>query len=147
MYVVVVSGGCALDPDVNPVVAEGATNRVSFYFPAIDATSTAGGLPGRCSGNGANYFQRFAPAMLASIFPYANKRFGDVTEQSSGTPLPTILGDVQVFVAGVAAPLLYASSGQINLQIPSATTAHGGPQEIQVVRASSGEVLASWPVL
>ncbi len=134
----------ALDPFGNPVVAEGATNRVSFYFPAIDSTSAAGGLPGRFSGNGANYFQRFAPAMLASIFPYANKRFGDVTEQSSGIPLPTILGDVQVFVAGVAAPLLYASSGQINLQIPSATPANGGLQEIQVVRASTGQVLASW---
>src|SRR5260370_8321662 len=142
MYVVVVSGGCALDPFGNPVVAEGATNRVSFYFPAIDATRAAGGLPGRFSGNGANYLQRFAAAMLASIFPYANKRFGDVTEQSSGIPLPTILGDVQVFVAGVAAPLLYASSGQINLQIPSATPSNGALQEIQVVRASTSPVFA-----
>src|SRR5260370_17314041 len=82
--------------------------------------------------------------MLASIFPYANKRFGDVTEQSSGIPLPTILGDVQVFVAGVAAPLLYASSGQINLQIPSATPANGGLQEIQVVRPSTPQVLPTW---
>ena len=133
----------ALDPFGNPVAAEALLNRVSFYFPAIDSTGAAGGLPGRFSGNGANYFQRFAPAMLASIFPYSNSRFGDKTEQAAGIPLPTILGDVQVFVGGVAAPLLYASSSQINLQIPSATPA-GSFQEFQVVRASTGQILASW---
>jgi uncharacterized protein (TIGR03437 family) len=53
------------------------------------------------------------------------------------------LGDVQVLVAGVASPLLYVSPNQINFQVPSATPT-GGLQEIQVVRASTGQVLASW---
>jgi uncharacterized protein (TIGR03437 family) len=134
--------GISLDPFGNPIVAEAAANRVSFYFQAIDATTSAGGISGRLSGNAANYFGRFAPAMLASIFPYPTSRFGDQTVQSSGLPLKTTLGDVQVFVAGVASPLLYVSPSQINFQVPSATPL--GPQEIQVVRASTGQVIASW---
>jgi len=135
--------GISLDPFGNPIVAEAAANRVSFYFPAIDFTTSAGGISGRLSGNAANYFGRFAPSMLASIFAYPTSRFGDQTVQSSGLPLPTTLGDVQVFVAGVAAPLLYVSPGQINFQIPSATPPLTF-QEIQVQRASTGQVLASW---
>jgi uncharacterized protein (TIGR03437 family) len=134
--------GVSLDPFGNPIVSEALVNRVSFYFPAIDSTTSAGGMPGRLSGNGANYFGRFAPAMLASIFPYPTSRFGDQTTGSSGLPLPRTLGDVQVFVAGVAAPLLYVSPSQINFQVPSATPL--GNQEIQVQRASTGQVLASW---
>jgi len=141
---ITVSGpvGVSLDPFGNPIVAEATANRVSFYFPAIDSTLSAGGVPGRLSGNGANYFGRFAPAMLASIFAFPTSRFGDQMTGSSGLPLPTTLGDVQVFVAGVAAPLLYVSPSQINFQVPKATPL--GPQEIQVQRASTGQVLSSW---
>ena len=133
----------AVDPFSNPVIAEAGTNRVSFYYPAIDYTTSAGGVPGRLSGNAANYFQRFAPGMLASIFSFPNKRFGDQTAVNSSLPIPTILGDVRVFVAGIPAPLLYVSPSQINFQVPGATPV-GDVQEIQVIRASTGQVLSSW---
>ena len=132
-----------VDPFSNPVVVEAALNRVSFYFPAIDFTSSAGGVPGRLSGNAANYFQRFAPGMLSSIFAFPNKRFGDQTVINSSIPVPTTLGDVQVTVAGIPAPLLYVSPSQINFQVPGATPVSDS-QEIQVTRASTGQVLASW---
>src|SRR5262249_45709537 len=61
----------------------------------------------------------------------------------SGLPISTTLGDVEVLVAGVPSPLLYASAAQINMQIPAKVPA-GGFEEIQVVRASTGQVLASW---
>ena len=133
----------ALDPFGNPVAAEALTNRVSFYFPGIDYTISAGGVTGRLSGNAANYFGRFAPGMLASIFAFPTAQFGDQTANASTVPLPTTLGDVQVLVAGVAAPLLYTSPGQINFQVPAATPV-GGLVEFQVARASTGQVLASW---
>jgi uncharacterized protein (TIGR03437 family) len=133
----------ALDPFGNPVVAEALTNRVSFYFPGIDYTTSAGGVSGRLSGNAANYFGRFAPAMLSSIFAFPTAAFGDQTAGASSVPLSTTLGDVQVLVGGVAAPLLYVSPGQINFQVPNATPV-GVLQEFQVVRASTGQVLASW---
>ncbi|HYL78313.1 MAG TPA: hypothetical protein VEU96_29250 [Bryobacteraceae bacterium] len=132
----------ALDPFGNPVIAEAITNRVTFFYPAIDFTSSAGGVAQRESGNGANFLGRFAPGMIASIFPFANARFGDQTASYSNTP-PYTLGDVQVFVGGLPAPLFYVSPSQINFQVPSATPT-GGLQEIQVVRASVGQVLASW---
>jgi uncharacterized protein (TIGR03437 family) len=133
----------ALDPFGNPIVAEGLTNRVSFYFPAIDYTTSAGGVAGRLSGNTANFFGRFAPGMLASIFSFANASFGDQTDSVSTAPWPITLGDVQVLVAGVPAPLTMASPSQINFQVPSATPV-GSFVEFQVVRASTGQVLASW---
>jgi uncharacterized protein (TIGR03437 family) len=133
----------ALDPFGNPVIAEGLTNRVSFYFPAIDYTTSAGGVPDRLSGNAANYFGRFAPGMLAAIFAFPNSQFGVETASAAALPLPTALGDVQVLVGGVAAPLSYSSPGQINFQVPSATPA-GGFVEFQVLRASTGQILASW---
>jgi uncharacterized protein (TIGR03437 family) len=132
-----------VDPFSNPVIAEAGTNRVSFYYPAIDFTSSAGGLSGRLSGNAANYFQRFAPGMLASIFAFPGQSFGSQTVVNSSLPIPTTLGDVQVTVAGIPAPLLYVSPSQINFQVPSATPV-GGFQEIQVTVASTSQVLASW---
>jgi len=123
----------ATDPFGNPVIAEGGPNRVGFYYPAIDYTTSAGGVPGQLSGNAANFFGRFAPGMLATIFSFPSAPFGDATA----------LGDVQVSVGGTAAPVLFASPGQINFQLPGATPV-GGLQEIQVARVSTGQVLASW---
>ena len=132
----------AVDPFGNPVVAEASTNRVSFFYPAIDFTSSAGGVAGRFSGNGANYFQRFAPGMLASIFAFPSTHFGLDIAGASSVPLPTTLGDVQVLVDGRPAPLLYASQPQINFQVPSSVIP-GTRVEFQVVRASTGQILAS----
>lgn len=132
-----------LDPFGNPVIAEGLTNRVSFYFPAIDYTTSAGGVAGRLSGNAANYFGRFAPGMLTSIFAFPGSSFGSQTASFGALPLPSTLGDVEVNVGGTPAPLIYASPSQINFQVPSATPT-GGLEEFQVVRASTGQVLASW---
>jgi uncharacterized protein (TIGR03437 family) len=123
----------ALDPFGNPVVGEGI-NRVSFYFPAIDFST---------SGNAANYFSSFAPGMLASIFAFPNTQFGDQTASFKSLPISDNLGDVQVLVAGQPSPVLYSSPSQINFQVPSATPI-GGLQEIQVVLESTGQVLASW---
>ncbi len=74
----------ALDPFGNPIIAEGATNRVSFYYPAIDYTTSAGGVQGRLSGNAANFFGRFAPGMLATIFSFATAPFGSETASFPG---------------------------------------------------------------
>ncbi len=131
-----------LDPFDNPVSAEGGYNRVAFFYPEIDNTNAAGGIAGRFSGNAANYFQVFAPSMLASIFAFQNTHFGIQTAGASSVPLPTTLGDVEVFVNGVAAPLLYASPPQINFQVPSSTPAGSTPVEFQVVKASTGQILA-----
>jgi uncharacterized protein (TIGR03437 family) len=133
----------ALDPFGNPMIAEASTNRVSFYFPAIDYTTSAGGVPGQSSGNAANFFGIFAPGMLATIFSLPAAPFGSRTAVFSGTPISNVLGDIQVTVGGTPAPLMLVSPSQINFQVPSATPVNV-LQEIQVAQVSTGQVLASW---
>ena len=116
------------DPSGNPVIAE-ATNRVAFYYPIMDMKSSA------------NYFLRYAPGMLTSVFHHGTAMFGTATVPAPSLPLGTTLGDVQVFVNGAAAPLLYVSPSQINFQMPSSTPI--GLDEVQVVQASTGQVLTS----
>jgi uncharacterized protein (TIGR03437 family) len=130
-----------LDPFGNPIVAESATNRVSFYYPAIDYTTSAGGVPNRLSGNTANFFGRFAPGMLATVFSFPASPFG--TQTASSSTQATALGDVQVTVGGMAAPLTMVSPGQINFQMPQ-TTPVNGYREIEVSQVSTGQVFASW---
>jgi uncharacterized protein (TIGR03437 family) len=131
-----------LDPFSNPIVLEGTTNRVSFFSPAIDYTSAAGGVSGRFSGSAANYFSRFAPGMISAIFPFAGQQFGSQTATGNVIPLPTTLGDVQVVVNGKASPLFYVSPSQINFQVPYETPT-GSQQQFNVVQASTGQILAS----
>jgi uncharacterized protein (TIGR03437 family) len=57
-----------------------------------------------------------APGSLASVY---GKGFSDSTAQATSLPLPAQLGNVSVTIGGYAAPLLYVSSGQINLEVPS----------------------------
>jgi uncharacterized protein (TIGR03437 family) len=69
----------------------------------VNSASFAGGAP-------------MAPGSLASFFgTFTNA--GTATAQSF--PLPKSLGNVEVLVNGVAAPLLYVSPTQINFQVPS----------------------------
>jgi uncharacterized protein (TIGR03437 family) len=121
------------DPFGNPVIAEGGANRLGFYYPAIDYTTSAGGVPGQLSGNSANFFGRFAPGMLATIFSFPSAPFGGAST----------LGDVQVSVGGIPASVFYVSPGQINFQVPGVTPV-GSVEEIRVARISTGQVLASW---
>ena len=115
----------ALDTAGNPIVAD-ADNRVVFYYPAL----------GLGNANAANYFHRYAPGMLDSLFG----TFGKASGAAAALPLATTLADTQVLVNGVAAPLLYVSPTQINLQIPMATPT--GPQDFEVLQVSTNQVLS-----
>ena len=65
-------------------------------------------------------------AVFGSQFDY------DAPQSASALPLQTTLDNVQVLVNGVAAPVYYASAGQINFEIP--IDAATGDGTIQVVR-------------
>lgn len=56
-----------------------------------------------------------APGSIASIYGMGLARS---TATANSFPLPATLGDASVSVNGVGAPILYASSTQINFQIP-----------------------------
>ncbi|MEK7754367.1 MAG: hypothetical protein AAB654_20745, partial [Acidobacteriota bacterium] len=125
----------ALDPFGNLLIADSGS-RISIHFPALLTT------------NGANYLQRLSPGMYATLRPLTGASFGEETKlftEVAFPPMTRSLGDIQVLVADQPAPLSYVSPLQINAFIPmsSPTT---GTIEIQVVRVSTGQILASYPV-
>jgi uncharacterized protein (TIGR03437 family) len=71
-------------------------------------------------GNGASFNQRYAPGMLLSIY---GAQLSPVTQAFGSVPLPMQMGGVSVTINGIAAPLYYVSSGQLNVQIPNETPA------------------------
>jgi uncharacterized protein (TIGR03437 family) len=109
---------------------------VAFYYPQLYVTNAANGL------------QRVAPGMIASIYPAGNT-YGSQTmnylDLPNPVPLATTMGDIQVRVNDVPAPLFFVSPGQINFQVPSSAPV-SGTADFQVIRPSTGQVLADIPV-
>lgn len=89
-----------------------------------------------------------APGSLVSVF---GKFTGAGTGQAQSYPLPRKIADTEVFVDGNAVPLFYASPGQINFQVPSATAVGQSLVEVKVggqtVTRTSITVLANAPGL
>jgi len=116
------------------VVAE-SSNRVTFYYPAltsVNAASFQANLP-------------LAPNVIASIFPLGTtfgKDTANAFDQPKPLPLPTVLADTQVTVNGVPAPLYAVTPGQINYIVPWGTDT-GNPADVQVLRVSTGQLLAA----
>ena len=70
------------------------------------------------------------PGDIVALF--GDQLFFSAGTLGSGSPLGTTIGATQVLVNGKAAPLFYASYGQINLQIPVETAL--GTAQVQVMR-------------
>jgi len=80
-----------------------------------------------------------APGMVASLF---GSNLASATEISGAPPLPTSLAGTTLLVNNIAAPLFFASSGQINFQVPFGLT--GPVAEIRLLSAQ-GEVVMHVP--
>jgi uncharacterized protein (TIGR03437 family) len=65
--------------------------------------------------NGASYQPALAPGSIVSIF---GSGLSSSTMTAASANLPPFLGSVNVYFNGIAAPLFYASPGQINAQVP-----------------------------
>jgi uncharacterized protein (TIGR03437 family) len=87
----------------------------------------------------ASYGPRVAPGSLASLF---GTGLASGTVSASGFPLTTTLGGASVSVGGVLAPLLYASPGLINFQVPSSVSSG----DVSVVVNGPGGASASFSV-
>jgi uncharacterized protein (TIGR03437 family) len=78
--------------------------------------------------NAASYAASVAPGSIAALFST------DMTQQAGqaavSIPLPTTLAGLSVKIGGMTAPLFYASSGQINLQVPGAVAAGNATVEV-----------------
>lgn len=70
-----------------------------------------------------------APGGIVAVF---GQQLSDSVAQAQSLPLGTSLGGATVLVNGVAAPIYYASPGQLNFQIPFETSP--GPAVVEVQR-------------
>jgi uncharacterized protein (TIGR03437 family) len=126
----------ALDPFGNLLIADSGS-RIAIHFPGLSAA------------NAANYLPRLSPGMYATLRPVQGApRFSEeikVFDQVAFPPMTKTLGDIQVLVADQPAPLHFVSPEQINAFIPMSSPT-SGTVEIQVVRVSTGQILASYPV-
>ena len=69
----------------------------------------------------ASYASTMSPAEIGAVF--GSGLTNGHTEVAASQPLPLILDGTQVFLNGTPAPLFFASSGQINFEIPRTTSA------------------------
>ena len=83
---------------------------------AVNAGGFAAGMP-------------VAPGSLVSVF---GRFTGSQTIAAGAYPLPRKLGDTDVLIDGKAAPLLYVSPGQANVQVPAATAPGQSLLEVRV---------------
>ena len=120
-----------LDTNGNVIVLE-AANRISFYYAALTFQ------------NAASYNQQpIAPGQLTLLY-----RLGlpfSLTSASATTlPWPPMLGDVQVLVNGVAAPIFRVDASDVAFQVPTTSAIpQSGTANFQVMRASTQEILAA----
>ena len=89
-----------------------------------------------------------APGSLVSLF---GQFAGSGTGPAPGYPLPRKIGETEALVDGKAAPMFYASPGQINFQMPEATAAGQSVVEVRVggraVTRTSATVVPNAPGL
>jgi adhesin/invasin len=88
---------------------------------SITVTPSGGSLLIQGVTNAASYQSIFAPGAIVAIF---GTQLATSTVAASTIPLPVQLGGASVTINGIAAPLYYASPGQLNVQIPYTITAN-----------------------
>lgn len=112
------------------IVLSDSSNRVSFYYQLAEQR------------NAANFqTTTLAPNTIGSLFARGGT-FADTTAVFSGFPLPTELGDTQVFLDEKPASLFFVGERQINFFVP-ADAPTSGTVEILVLRKSTNQVIAS----
>ena len=88
--------------------------------------------------NAASFTAQVSPGALASIF--GSNFTGTGLDAIASLPLPSSLGGVSVLVNGVAAPVLYANSDQINFQIPWETKTGSATVAVSINGLASSQV-------
>lgn len=163
--IVEASGGFAFHPlaamqdQYGDLFVADDAHRVAIYYPGVNLCNGASFLP--TSPTSTQYpsatclsqynltaalpSRPLAPGAIATIFPCQNcggTQFLTGQNVFSSYPVPTTLGDVEVLVNGVAAPLYIVYPGQINFIVPIETPA-SGTADLQVVQVSTGQVLGA----
>jgi uncharacterized protein (TIGR03437 family) len=122
-----------LDAGGNLYLCDG-NNRVTMHFPSMRVV------------NGGHQLARYAPYTHLTIRPVVGASFSETTLNYKDLPdssvMPTTLGDIQVLVDDVPAPIQSVSPDRIEIVTPQrAPTA--GPVAVFVQRSSTGQIVAA----
>jgi uncharacterized protein (TIGR03437 family) len=94
---------------------------VVFVTLTVTPAAPVEGAPTLSEGgvvNGASFAPFPNPIAAGEIVALFGTNFAAETLQAATVPLPTTLGNAQVLMNGIAAPLFFVSAGQINAQVP-----------------------------
>lgn len=119
--------GLTFDSAGNLLIADAANHRIRRLVPNNDAAPPpAVETPQlRFVHVGTNQETQLAPGMLLTLYGVDLGPADPIIAPALNNQLSTRLGDVEVTVNGIAAPLLYVSKSQINLQVPNRTGTSG----------------------
>lgn len=91
------------------------TRTLNVPFLGLEQLLQVGGVS-----NAASADTLFAPGMLVSVY---GQQMANATASAPSLPLPLNLGGASATVNGVAAPMWFSSTGQLNVQLPYETAA------------------------
>ena len=135
----VASANLTLSANPGPNVVTASAAGLSCCQVAFSATgiAPASGVTVAGVANSASFTQTFAPGMLMSVFGTGLSSGSPQIVSSAPLPLASASG-TSVTINGIAAPLMYISATQINLQIPY----EAAPGSANLVVSSGGESAA-----
>ena len=123
--------GIAVDSGGKVYIADTQNNVIRLLTPVFPTIGAGGVL------NAAGFTPRLSPGALASVFGTGFTALFPVT---SDAPWPASVAGATVTVNGVASPIYYLSSGQINFQVPWATAPGTGNVVVTVNGGASNTV-------
>ncbi len=122
-----------LDATNNLLVADG-NNRVTMHFPSLRVT------------NSGHQLSRLAPYTHATLRPTGFNRFAESTvnfkEAGDATNMPTSLGDLEVVVGDLKAPIQSVGPEKIEIVLPRDVAASNSVSLV-VQRLSTGSIVAA----
>src|SRR5579884_1888633 len=131
------AGTYSANVSITSGASSGPVNIAVSFSVTAAVTISSGGVV-----NGAS-FATGQPITAGEILSIFGVNLASQTASAAGFPLPTALADCRVQIAGVPAPLLYVSPGQINLVAPTALSNLSGSSTTLVV---FNGLLASQPI-
>lgn len=135
-----IANGVAVDAAGDLYIADFSDNRIRKV-----STVKAPGGPAISNGgvvNGASFAAAPAPVAPGSIISVFGTNLATDTGAAASLPLPTTILGAQLLINGVAAPLFFASPGQINAQVPWEVRGAGTISAQVVMNGTSSNTLA-----